>query len=63
LTATTNLAIVYIKSDFLGPRHLRKPEVSIDPSAVNSHLLSASLKNGLVINGTVMSIEEKGQSP
>ena len=39
---------------------MRKPEVSIDPTIVNNHLLAANLRNGLVLNGAVLSIEEKG---
>ncbi|KAI6186326.1 Protein RRP5-like protein [Aphelenchoides besseyi] len=36
------------------------PTVTIDPAAVNAHLVPAAYKNGLVINGSVVSVEEKG---
>ncbi len=35
--------------------------VSCDPQVVNSHLAASQLVPGLVLNGTVTSIEEKGK--
>ncbi|KAI6174615.1 hypothetical protein M3Y97_01010400 [Aphelenchoides bicaudatus] len=37
-----------------------EPKVTIDPVALNCHLVPAAFKNALVINGSVMSIEDKG---
>ncbi|CAD5218145.1 unnamed protein product [Bursaphelenchus okinawaensis] len=43
-----------------GPNKNDKAIGSIDPMVVNSHLVAASLKNALVLNGTIQSLEEKG---
>ncbi|CAD5225467.1 unnamed protein product [Bursaphelenchus xylophilus] len=37
-----------------------KALASIDPAVVNSHIVSGALKNALVLNGTIQSLEGKG---
>jgi hypothetical protein len=38
-----------------------QPLATIDPIALNCHLVPAAFKNALVINGSVVSVEEKGR--
>ena len=37
------------------------PSITIDPAAVNSYLVPAFCKNALVVNGSVVSVENKGE--
>ncbi|VDM36741.1 unnamed protein product [Toxocara canis] len=39
----------------------RRPLVSCSPSVVNAHLVPSGLLNGLVVNGSIESIEDKGK--